>query len=214
MNLNKLAALSAIATLAIGLLWNCSSARSSAAPDGDLSTLVAWMTGDFSSQAQSLRDSDFYDIRLHIHPIWPADKANHWLYVEQATASAENKPYRQRIYKVERDGASGFKSIVYTLPDPPKWVGGHKNPPMFDQLKPADLSRREGCTVFLEKQKDGSFAGATKGEGCESSIRGAKYASSKVTVTEKMLRSWDQGFNEKGEQVWGAEKGGYEFVKQ
>jgi len=28
-----------------------------------------------------------------------------------------------------------------------------------------------------------------------------------------MLRSWDQGFNEKGEQVWGATKGGYEFIK-
>ena len=31
---------------------------------------------------------------------------------------------------------------------------------------------------------------------------------------KKMLASWDQGFNDRGEQVWGALKGGYEFIKK
>ncbi len=180
----------------------------------DLELLVSFMVGDFSSQVQSQRDSDFYDIRLHIRPIWMQDKANHWLYVEQAVASAESKPYRQRVYKVESDGADGYKSIVYTLPDQANWAGKYKTPEAFDLLKPTDLSLREGCTVFLKKQKDGSYAGATQGIGCESTLRGAKYASSKATITKNVLRSWDQGFNEKGEQVWGAKKGAYEFVKQ
>jgi hypothetical protein len=26
--------------------------------------------------------------------------------------------------------------------------------------------------------------------------------------------SWDRGYNDAGQQVWGAEKGGYEFVKR
>ncbi|MDX1911187.1 MAG: chromophore lyase CpcT/CpeT [Saprospiraceae bacterium] len=176
--------------------------------------LVAYMIGDFNSRAQSERDSAFFDIRLHIRPIWLYDKGNYWLYVEQATASAESKPYRQRVYKVEKDGKNGFKSIVYTLPDQANWAGKYKTPEAFEALKPADLSLREGCTVFLSKQKDNSFAGATKGVGCESNLRGAKYASSRVTITPTMLLSWDQGFNERGEQVWGATKGGYEFVKQ
>ncbi|MBL7827776.1 MAG: chromophore lyase CpcT/CpeT [Saprospiraceae bacterium] len=179
----------------------------------ELKLLVKWMTGDFSSKAQSVRDSDFFDIRLHIRPIWKSDKSNHWLYVEQATAAAENKPYRQRIYKVEKDGDQGYKSIVYTLPEPEKWVGSYKNPAVFNTLKPKDLTLRDGCTVYLQRTKEGTFTGATKGQGCESTIRGAKYAGSKVTITAKMLSSWDQGFNEKGEQVWGATKGGYEFVK-
>ena len=118
------------------------------------------------------------------------------------------------MYKVEREQSGGFKSIVYTLPDPVKWIGAYKKAAIFDQIKPADLSLREGCTVFLEKKQDGTFAGSTHGEGCESTLRGAKYASSKVTITGKQLNSWDQGFNEKGEQVWGAVKGGYEFIKQ
>lgn len=172
------------------------------------------MIGDFSSQAQSQRDSAFFDIRLHIRPIWTADKNNHWLYVEQATASAEDKPYRQRVYKVEREASGGFQSIVYTLPDPTKWIGGYKNTAIFEQIKPADLTLRDGCTVFLEKKQDGTFAGSTKGEGCESTLRGAKYASSKVTISATRMDSWDQGFDEKGKQVWGAVKGGYEFIKQ
>jgi hypothetical protein len=181
--------------------------------DRALKTLVHWMTGDFSSKAQSLRDSDYYDIRLHIHPIWQADKTSHWLYVEQATAAAEDKPYRQRVYKVERDGDKGFKSVVYTLPDPEKWVGTFKTPAVFNALKPADLSLREGCTVFLTRQADGTFSGATHASDCESNLRGAKYATSKVTISKKMLQSWDQGYNEKDEQVWGAKKGPYTFVK-
>lgn len=197
-------------------LFACATHKKSSAnaASGDLQKLVTMMCGDFSSQAQSQRDSDFFDIRLHIHPIWAADKANHWLYIEQATASAQQKPYRQRIYKVENDGKGGFRSIVYTLPTPEKWIGGHQNPAIFDQIKPSDLTLRDGCTVFLKKMPDGSFAGKTEGEGCESNIRGAKYAVSTVTITPTMLKSWDQGFDASGKQVWGAVKGGYEFVKQ
>lgn len=181
--------------------------------DRELKTLVKWMTGDFSSQAQSQRDSDYFDIRLHIRPIWKSDKSAHWLYVEQAVAAAENKPYRQRVYKVERNGENGFKSSVYTLPEPEKWIGAYKNPSLFNTLKPEMLSLREGCAVFLERQSARSFVGATRDSGCESNLRGAKYASSKVTISKNMMESWDQGFNDKGEQVWGALKGGYQFVR-
>ncbi len=201
--------------LAAGLLWQCTTSHSiEKGAKNDLDQLVQFMVGDFSSQAQQQRDSDFYDIRLHIRPIWESDQANHWLYVEQAAAAAESKPYRQRIYKVEHTSAGSFKSIVYTLPEPAKWAGKYATPQVFDSLKPTELSLREGCTVYLKKQKDGSFAGSTQDEGCESSLRGAKYATSKVIITKSMLKSWDQGFNEKGEQVWGATKGGYEFVKK
>lgn len=196
-----------------GLFYQCSSTRRSGVVANDLEQLVTYMVGDFSSKLQSQQDSDYYDIRLHIRPIWTNDKANHWLYVEQAVASAEDKPYRQRIYKVEANGDKGFKSIVYTLPDPMNWAGKYKTPQAFDALKPSDLSLREGCTVFVSRQLDGSFAGATQGEGCESTLRGAKYAISTALITPTMLRSWDQGFDEKGVQVWGATKGGYEFLK-
>ena len=186
-----------------------------APPDHEVEELTRLMTGDFTSTAQSLRDSAFFDIRLHIRPIWPQDKNNRWLYVEQATAAAQDKPYRQRVYKVERDTNGKLRSVVYTLPDPQsKWVGGHNNPAVFDQIKPSKLSLREGCAVYLSKRSDGSYSGGTHGSGCESTLRGASYATSMVVVKGTMLRSWDQGYNDKKEQVWGSTKGGYEFVKE
>lgn len=51
------------------------------------------------------------------------------------------------------------------------------------------------------------------GKQCPSDRKGAAYATSEVTITPERLLSWDRGYNEKDEQVWGAEKGGYEFVK-
>ncbi len=187
----------------------------SAQSDADLDKLVKRLTGDFSSQSQSRLDSDYYDIRLHIRPIWTGDQTSHWLYVEQASATSEDKPYRQRIYKIEKDGEKGFKSIIYVLPEAATWVGAYKNTALFDGLKPSDLSLRDGCTVYLTKQaKDGAFVGSTRGEGCESNLRGAKYATSNVLITDEMLISWDQGFDAGGKQVWGATKGGYEFVRQ
>ena len=197
------------------LFLGFSSPGLNAQSEQNLDKLVRRMVGDFSSGQQSQRDSDYYDIRLHIRRIWTSDHSAQWLYVEQATAAAEEKPYRQRIYKVERDGETGFKSTVYTLPNPESWIGKYKTPAEFDRLKPADLSLREGCTVYLTIQEDdGAFVGLTRGEGCESTLRGAKYATSSVIITDEMLISWDQGFSQDGKQVWGATKGGYEFVKQ
>ena len=141
--------------LSTGILFQCTTAqRISRNSNSDLQQLVEYMIGDFSSLAQSQRDSAFFDIRLHIRPIWTADKANHWLYVEQATATAESKPYRQRVYKVESDGSGGFKSIVYTLSDPAAWAGKYKTPKAFNDLKPEALSLREGCTVFLKRRSE------------------------------------------------------------
>ena len=65
-------------------------------PDSDFATLVDWMTGSFSSQAQSLEDEEYFDIRLEMVAIWPMRSDGLWLYVEQASASALDRPYRQR----------------------------------------------------------------------------------------------------------------------
>lgn len=206
--------------LAIGLTLCCLSAchtlpkNTETQAKNQINTLLEYLCGDFSSTAQSKRDSDYYDIRLHIRPIWTKDKANHWLYVEQATAKSQDKPYRQRVYKVEPDGQNGYKSIVYTIDEPAKWIGAFKNPASLDPFTLANLQLRDGCTVFLKENDKGEFEGGTRGSGCESNLRGAKYATSKVRLSKTLLLSWDQGFNDKEVQVWGATKGGYEFVKE
>jgi hypothetical protein len=45
-------------------------------------------------------------------------------------------------------------------------------------------------------------------------LKGASYATSEVVIYSDKLISWDRGWNDEGKQVWGAQKGGYVFLKQ
>ncbi|MBY0262669.1 MAG: chromophore lyase CpcT/CpeT, partial [Phycisphaerales bacterium] len=82
-------------------------------------------------------------------------------------------------------------------------------------LTPEQLQLKDGCAVIMRLETAGGrFAGGTVGSGCPSTLRGATYATSEVTLTQDTLLSWDRGYDAAGEQVWGAKKGGYVFVKQ
>jgi CpeT protein len=176
--------------------------------------LKNWMTGTFSSAEQAAQDSAFLDISLIMFPIWERDKAADWLYVEQAVAAIKNKPYRQRIYRITTGENGEIESRVYSLPDAPKFINAWEKPEIFATISPDSLFVREGCAVFLEKvSKTGGFKGATKPNTCISNLRGAAFATSEVEVYADKIISWDRGWNAKGRQVWGSEKGGYVFKK-
>ncbi len=178
----------------------------------DIKSLQTDMTGSFRSLSQAQADSTYLDISLHMYPIWTT-KEDPYLYVEQALSSNLDKPYRQRIYKLEKDGNGGFMSHVFTFSNQEAAVGQWKTPTYFDQFDLSILEEREGCTVYLTKHADGSYSGSTRLDHCKSSLRGATYATSVVKIRDNSIMSWDQGFDADGNQVWGAEKGGYRFER-
>lgn len=191
----------------------CSTARPLAQASEDCSRLAGWMTGSFSSAAQAASDPEnFYDISLIMEPIWLDRTDGPWLYVEQAAADSLERPYRQRVYRlVQTDDF--VRSEVFELPgDPLEYAGAHATPERFDRFGPADLSEREGCAITLARLGAG-YTGSTADRTCGSTLGGASYATSEVTVTRDLLTSWDRGFDEEGQQVWGAELGPYRFVK-
>lgn len=183
-------------------------------PSSDVDTLVEYMVGSFDSAAQAAADTNYFDIRLHMVPIWPDRTDGAWLYVEQAAADQQERPYRQRVYRVTAEADGVFKSAVYTIDDPLRFAGGWHDAMLLADLAYDLIQEREGCAVFLRKQADGTFAGATDAQSCGSVLRGATYATSTVDVSATEIRSWDQGFNAEREQVWGATEGPYIFVKQ
>ncbi|HPC81823.1 MAG TPA: chromophore lyase CpcT/CpeT [Thermoanaerobaculaceae bacterium] len=196
------------------LLWSCvSPAPARRGLDPGLVELCRHMSGSFSSQAQAERDPDFRDIRLHMVRLWPEEREAVWLYVEQAAATSLEQPYRQRVYRVAHLGGDLFESRVYEFPDPLRLAGAWKDRARLAQLDRAQFEDRQGCAILLRRLPDGSFAGSTLGRLCVSTHRGASYATSEVTITPTRLVSWDRGFDAAGKQVWGAEKGGYEFDK-
>ncbi len=182
--------------------------------DNDLDELKSRMVGAFSSEMQSKSDSDYFNIHLHMAAIWPDRKDGYWLYVEQAVAQALKKPYRQRIYHVYKQDDETLVSKVFEINTPLRFAGAWSNTDLLKGLTTDSLIDRQGCAIFLHKDKDGNFSGSTPGKECLSSLRGATYATSEVVIYADKLVSWDRGWDKDGKQVWGAEKGGYQFIKQ
>ncbi len=183
-------------------------------PQGDLDLLVNWMTGSFSSEEQAKLDTNYSDIELEMVQIWKDRTDGPWIYVEQAMAVYKDKPYRQRVYQLKRRSDGKIESVVYTIPEPLRFAGDYKKNIPLLRLIPDSLVLREGCKVVLYRVDDGYFEGSTVDKNCYSNLRGARYATSEVVIKEDRLISWDRGFDENGKQVWGAEKGGYIFMKR
>ena len=146
-----------------------------------------------------------------MYPIWKS-KDGYWLYVEQSLNSDQSKPYRQRIYQLEKLENGNFSSKVYTLENPENFIGKWKTTAYFDQFDGSILKERDGCAVILKKQGN-NYAGSTNEKECKSSMRGASYATSEVIIKPNVIESWDRGFNARDEHVWGAEKAGYIFKR-
>lgn len=198
------------------LLWICLTpvhASDQRAPADRLAEVSRLLSGSYSSAQQARSDAEYVDVHLHMVPIWAERPGEHWLYVEQALASALDTPYRQRVYHlVESEG--GVVSEVYTLPDDPlKYAGAWRQPERFSALTPADLKLRAGCAIQLYPQDDGSYVGSTTGQSCASDLRGAAYATSEVRLDAHTLESWDRGYAADGKQAWGAVKGAYRFQR-
>lgn len=191
------------------------SAAPESAPDPGLAELAAAMAGSYSSAAQAAADPEnFRDIRLVMVPIWPDRTDGPWLYVEQAAATALDRPYRQRVYRLVRTDRETIESRVYTLPDPPlQYAGAGQDPARLSGLTPENLTLRAGCAVGLKKSGP-DWTGSTTGKECASDLRGASYATSEVTISPTGLTSWDRGYDAADRQVWGAEKGPYVFVRE
>lgn len=172
--------------------------------------LARYLTGRFSSEAQSREDANYFDIRLTVCPVDAPELGPSVLYVEQATASTPAAPYRQRLYVVEAGEGEGTAiSRVLELASPAAWVGACGESERRSATA-ADATEKLGCAVHV--RWDGArFAGGTEGQDCASTLNGASYTTSEVTITDVLLESWDRGYDATGEQVWGAAFAPYRF---
>lgn len=181
----------------------------------DLISVRERMTGFFTSEAQHAADSsNFFNIHLHMVHIWKGKPGGYWLYVEQAAAASLDKPYRQRIYQLSLLNDTTIISQVFEFNNPLRFAGAWQSPQLFNQLTPDSLISRPGCAIHLMRNTNGDYWGSTPGKACKSSLRGASYATSEAWIYRDKLVTWDRGWSEDNKQVWGAEKGGYEFIKK
>ena len=169
------------------------------------------LIGRFDSATQAARDPRYLDVTLAVCPV-VVTSLGPALYVEQALRG--RAPYRQRVYVLApgQDPSVEAASKVYELGDANSAIG------LCDRAEVQtfaveDLVEREGCTVNLRWMGD-SFRGATSGRTCLSTLMGATYATTEITLGETTLDSWDRGYDANGRQVWGATAGAYRFERR
>lgn len=171
------------------------------------------MAGSYTSAEQAKADTSYFEIELEMVRIWPKNRDGAWLYVEQAVADTKEKPYRQRVYHLKQVNDSTFTSDILTIAGGEKYYGGYADVSKLLTLVPDSLERLDGCTIVLHKRGP-LYVGSTKDQECPSKRSGATYTTSEVVLTSERMVSWDRGWNAEGEQMWGAEVGGYVFLKR
>jgi CpeT protein len=179
----------------------------------DVQRLYKMMQGNYSSEAQSIADTSYFNILLKMKPMWTEKKGEYWLYVEQAMSTTEDKPYRQRAYQLKRLNDSTITSTVYTIKNGEKYFGDWRKDQPLANLPIDSLEARKGCLIYIHKTSKKHFEGSTNQNDCESNLRGASYATTIVRMRKKSILSWDRGYDKAGKQVWGAVRGGYLFRK-
>ncbi|MBL0129533.1 MAG: chromophore lyase CpcT/CpeT [Flavobacteriales bacterium] len=200
-----------IALVGISIMMLVASA--SAQRTRGLEQIAYTLAGSYTSAEQAKSDTSYFEIELEMVRIWPKRKDGAWFYVEQAIAANKAKPYRQRVYHVREINDSTYTSDIHTIKGGEALFGIYKDPLALEAINPDSLGLLDGCTITLQR-RGSVYVGSTRGRDCANAWGKAAYATSEVSVFTDRMVSWDRGYDDKGVQVWGAEKGGYVFVKR
>lgn len=181
-------------------------------PSARLTLLAQCLNGQFDSAEMAEQDATYFNVTLHCMRIWSERTDGYWLYIEQGLTKMPLKPYRQRVYHLHQTGRNHFQSDVYEIKHPQNYINKFSAAD-FRQLTLDSIEQKTGCTVYLQYSKK-VFRGNTQKQDCPSELKGASYATSEVQIFADKIISWDRGYNAEGKQVWGAQKGGYVFLRR
>lgn len=133
-----------------------------------------------------------------------------FLYQEQAILPNLAQPYRQRFLEIAPYPAiQRVRSLAFKPASSQKWIGYCNQPASKRVVQLQDLGEPI-CSVFLVPQKD-SYIGHTPPEGCPANVRGAVRITNQIELTASGMKTWDRGFDVKGQQVWGAKNEAYQY---
>lgn len=175
-------------------------------------TVYRYLLGRFDSAAQAQTDPRYFAIQLVACPVSAPELGTQVLYVEQARLDTPMQPYRQRLYAVQPGEGGAVVSRVFELRRPERAVGLCGRATKAEYLS-EEVVERAGCSVYLTAEGD-RFVGGTRGAECPSTLMGASYATSEVTLRADGMDSWDRGYDSAMRQVWGATAGAYRFERR
>ncbi len=164
---------------------------------------------DTSAQAaQNPKKSSVRMITCQVKITDPTDSV--YLYQEQALSNNLGQPYRQRFLeiKISADGQM-VESKSYKPSDPQTSVGLCSKSSAEKTLSLSAIGEYV-CSVLLTPIEEG-YQGETPPGGCRANVRGAVKINNTIILHSTGMDTWDRGYDEAGNQVWGAENEGYQY---
>ena len=194
--------------------------------DADIDTVVRWLSGEFDTFAQVAADetaqSAYKHDRVVLRVVPVAIKSffdgggGRTIYLEQAQASAPQRPYRQGVYVIRRiDGK--LTTQTWRLSDPAAYIGASADPTRLASLKPEQLTHLEGCDVVWTRVDERSFRGVMgEARSCKSARNGGSWMTAHNELTPTVTITLDRGFDDTGTQKWGPPAGvvGHMFARR
>jgi CpeT/CpcT family (DUF1001) len=183
----------------------------------DIPTLVRWMAGDFSNQAQAFENPPLYaHIRVCMRPLPFELMDGVGLFLEQAYDFMLHNPYRLRVLKfvVVNDK---IEIEHYTI-DPEveaNFHGAARKPELLQALTRDRIIKMSGCTMITEWTGSGFKGYVEPGKGCKVFRNGKNtYLDNSFEITAGQLISLDRGRDlETDEHLWGSIAGPFEFTQ-
>ena len=183
----------------------------------DIPTLVSWMAGDFSNQAQAFENPPFFaHIRVCMRPLPYALMDGVGLFLEQAYDFQLHNPYRLRVLKfVAIDNKIEIEHYTIEPEAEAEFHGAARNPALLQQLTRDKIVKMSGCTMITEWTGT-TFKGYVEpGKGCKVFRNGKDtYLDNSFEISPQQLISLDRGLDmETNERVWGSIAGPFEFTQ-
>ncbi len=181
----------------------------------DIPTLVSWMAGDFSNQAQAFENPPFFaHIRVCMRPLPYALMDGVGLFLEQAYDFQLHNPYRLRVLKFAIVNDK-IEIEHYTIEPEAEFHGAARKPELLQQLTRDKIIKMSGCTMITE-WTGSTFKGYVEpGKGCKVFRNGKDtYLDNSFEISPQQLISLDRGLDmETDERVWGSIAGPFEFTQ-
>lgn len=175
-----------------------------------LALLASFLPGHWRSSRSTIEVSDPTPTTLRQVRFWADRPGEFWLYAEYSRENEEDRPYRQRVYRLG-ENAGRLLAIEYLLPgEAGRFAGEWRRERPFAGLSPADLVERPGCRVEFNEGML-IFVGHTIGKSCAPLAGNAAYEQVFHFVSSGALKTWDRGFDASGAQVSGSREGHLDF---
>lgn len=164
------------------------------------------ISGVFWTKEQHSRDSTFDNVIVRTNLIRKDSDGTHWMYTEQG--EFENyTPYRKRVYQLKLIEDVIWQRIYYIKDEENFSYLNYKS------ITEGDIIPKEGCDIWIRYNGRGIYNGSTDGNNCVATFRGSTHVTTDFWVKRREVGSWERGWNDNGEQVWGSERGYYIYKK-